>query len=204
MGWLDARCHELKENGSLQPMYTIDGKHDLQEVTLDHLEGYRQSAPVRIGNGAYKQQQLDIYGELMDAIYIYNRYDAISYDLWINLRRLLGWLSEHWQEPDEGIWEVRGGPKHFVHSRLISWVAFDRALRLVRHRGLPAPMDNWMRLSAQIYEEIMDKGWHKTKKSFVQFYGSDAIDASAFRPYRRGTWELSTGFHASLADHGVL
>lgn len=179
MGWLNARCHELKENGSLQPMYTIDGKHDLQEVTLDHLEGYRQSAPVRIGNGAYKQQQLDIYGELMDAVYIYNRYDAISYDLWINLRRLLGWLSEHWQEPDEGIWEVRGGQKHFVHSRLMSWIAFDRALRLVRHRGLPAPMGDWMRLSAQIYEEIMDKGWHKAKKSFVQYYGSDAIDASA-------------------------
>ncbi len=179
MGWLDARCHELKENGSLQPMYTIDGGHDLQEITLDHLEGYRQSAPVRIGNSAYKQQQLDIYGELMDAIYIYNRYDAISYDLWINLRRLLGWLGEHWQQPDEGIWEVRGGPKHFVHSRLMSWVAFDRALRLVRHRGLPAPMDDWMRLSAQIYEEIMDKGWNETKKSFVQYYGSDAIDASA-------------------------
>lgn len=179
MGWLDARCHDLKENGSLQPMYTIDGGHDLQEITLDHLEGYRQSAPVRIGNGAYKQQQLDIYGELMDAIYIYNRYDAISYDLWINLRRLLGWLGEHWQQPDAGIWEVRGGPKHFVHSRLMSWVAFDRALRLVRHRGLPAPMDDWMRLSAQIYEEIMDKGWNETKKSFVQYYGSDAIDASA-------------------------
>ncbi|MBV9712993.1 MAG: glycoside hydrolase family 15 protein, partial [Ktedonobacteraceae bacterium] len=128
MGWLDARCHELGEHGTLQPMYTIHGGHDLTEITLDHLEGYQQSRPVRIGNGAYKQNQLDIYGELMDAIYIYNKYDAISYDLWQNLRRLLEWLNNHWQDPDEGIWEVRGGPRHFVHSRLMSWVAFDRAL----------------------------------------------------------------------------
>lgn len=115
MGWLDARCHELKgEDGLLQPIYTIDGGHELPEFTLDHLEGYRKSRPVRIGNDAYKQTQLDVYGELMDAIYIYNRYDAISYDLWKNLRRLLEWLNRHWQDPDEGIWEVRGGPKHFL------------------------------------------------------------------------------------------
>ncbi|MBV9711966.1 MAG: glycoside hydrolase family 15 protein, partial [Ktedonobacteraceae bacterium] len=179
MGWLDARCHELGEHGTLQPMYTIHGGHDLTEITLDHLEGYQQSRPVRIGNGAYKQNQLDIYGELMDAIYIYNKYDAISYDLWQNLRRLLEWLNNHWQDPDEGIWEVRGGPRHFVHSRLMSWVAFDRALRLTRHRGLPAPMANWMQTSATIYEEIMHKGWNEKVKSFVQYYGSDAVDASA-------------------------
>ncbi len=179
MGWLDARCHELKGEGMLQPMYTIDGGHELKEITLDHLEGYRQSRPVRIGNGAYKQRQLDIYGELMDAIYIYNRYDAISYDLWQNLRRLLDWLAAHWQEPDEGIWEVRGGPKDFLHSRLMSWVAFDRALRLARHRGLPAPMAEWMKTSSSIYEQIMEKGWSEKKHSFVQYYGSNAVDASA-------------------------
>ncbi len=179
MRWLDARCHELDKNGSLQPMYGIDGEHDLTEYTLDHLEGYRGSGPVRIGNGAYKQNQIDVYGELMDAIYIYNRYDAISYDLWSNLRRLLDWLSNHWQEPDEGIWEVRGGSQRFVHSRLMSWVAFDRAVRLARHRGLPAPMMEWMQTSAQIYEQIMDKGWDAQKKSFVQYYGSHAVDASA-------------------------
>ncbi|HJT59902.1 MAG TPA: glycoside hydrolase family 15 protein [Ktedonobacteraceae bacterium] len=179
MGWLDARCHELGENGTLQPMYGIDGEHDLSEYTLDHLEGYRQSRPVRIGNGAYKQNQLDVYGELMDSIYIYNRYDTISYDLWQNLRRLLEWLSDHWQEPDEGIWEVRGGPKRFVHSRLMSWVAFDRALRLTRHRGLPAPMGDWMQKSSEIYEQIMHAGWNDKVNSFVQYYGSDAIDASS-------------------------
>ncbi len=179
MGWLDARCHELKENGSLQPMYTIDGGHDLQEFTLSHLEGYRKSAPVRIGNGAYKQKQLDVYGELMDSIFIFDRHQDISYDLWQNLRRLLGWLSAHWQEPDEGIWEVRGGAKQFVHSRVMSWVAFDRALRIARHRGLPAPISEWENTSAQIYEQVMQAGWNEKKRSFVQYYGSDAIDASA-------------------------
>ncbi|HEU5380091.1 MAG TPA: glycoside hydrolase family 15 protein [Ktedonobacteraceae bacterium] len=179
MSWLVNRCHELKQNGSLQPMYTIDGKHDLTEITLDHLEGYRKSGPVRIGNGAYKQNQLDVYGELMDAIYIYNRYDAIPYDLWKNLRRLLQWLERNWDQPDEGIWEVRGGRKNFVHSRLMCWVAFDRALRLARQRGLPAPIMQWSNTSAQIYEQIMEQGWSEKKKSFVQYYGSEAIDASA-------------------------
>ena len=179
MGWIDARCHELKENGSLQPMYTIDGGHDLTEITLDHLSGYRNSKPVRIGNGAYKQKQLDIYGELMDSVYLYNKYQDISYDLWRNLRRLLDWLCIHWQEPDEGIWEVRGGPKQFLHSRVMCWVAFDRALRLARHRGLPAPLMDWMRTSAEIYEQVMENGWNEKVHSFVQYYGSDAIDASS-------------------------
>jgi GH15 family glucan-1,4-alpha-glucosidase len=179
MSWLNARCHELGENGPLQPIYSIEGGHELEEITLDHLEGYRKSAPVRIGNGAYKQLQLDIYGELMDAIYIYDRYDVISYDLWRHLRRLLKWLGQHWQEPDEGIWEVRGGPRPFVHSRLASWVAFDRALRIARHRGLPAPLTEWERISAEIYEQIMAKGWNPRVQSFVQYYGSDVVDASA-------------------------
>jgi GH15 family glucan-1,4-alpha-glucosidase len=179
MTWLDARCHELNNGQTLQPMYGIDGEHKLSEYTLDHLSGYRNSKPVRIGNAAYKQNQLDIYGELMDSIYIYNHYDAISYDLWKNLRNLLDWLCDHWQEPDEGIWEVRGGPKQFVHSRATSWVAFDRALRLARHRGLPAPMTKWMQISAEIYEQIMDKGWSDKEHSFIQYYGSDAVDASS-------------------------
>jgi GH15 family glucan-1,4-alpha-glucosidase len=179
MGWLEARCHELEENGSLQPMFTIDGGHDLTEITLDHLEGYRQSGPVRIGNDAYKQQQLDVYGELMDSIYIFDRHKGISYDLWWQLRRLLNWLSTHWQSTDEGIWEVRGGQQHFLHSRVMSWVAFDRALRIARHRGLPAPRVEWENISSQIYEEVMEQGWNKKVGSFVQHYGSEAADASS-------------------------
>jgi GH15 family glucan-1,4-alpha-glucosidase len=179
MGWLNNCCHHIAQDGVLQPMYGIDGEHDLTERTLDHLEGYRQSKPVRIGNAAFQQHQLDIYGELMDAVYLYNRYNAISYDLWQYLRRLLKWLEEHWQDPDEGIWEVRGGPEPFVHSRVMSWVAFDRALRVARQRGLPAPIDAWMQTSAQIYEQIMEQGWSEQKQSFVQYYGSEAVDASA-------------------------
>ncbi len=179
MVWLDARCHELKEGGTIQPMYGITGEHELTEKTLDHFEGYQKSTPVRIGNGAYTQQQLGIYGELLDAIAIYNRYEPISYDLWENVQHLLKWLGEHWQDTDEGIWEVRGGPKHFVNSRVMGWVAFDRAIRVARHRGWPSPMEEWVKIRAQIYEQIMSKGWNADKKSFVQYYGSDAVDASS-------------------------
>ncbi|WP_338248355.1 glycoside hydrolase family 15 protein [Dictyobacter halimunensis] len=179
MGWLDDRCHDLGPNGSLQPIYGIDGRAQLEEFTLDHLEGYRQSGPVRIGNGAYRQKQLDIYGELLDSIYIFNRHQDISYDLWKQLRHLLGWLEDHWREPDEGIWEVRGGPKPFLHSRVTSWVAFDRALRIARHRGLPAPIADWTAISAEIYDDVMENGWHAGKKSFVQYYGSEEVDASS-------------------------
>jgi GH15 family glucan-1,4-alpha-glucosidase len=179
MSWLDARCHELHEKRKLQPMYSITGEHDLTEITLDHLKGYQQSRPVRIGNGAYTQRQLDIYGELLDAIFIYNHYDAISYDLWQNVLSLLAWLGEHWQEPDEGIWEVRGGPKPFLHSRLMSWVAFDRALRVARGRGWPAPEEDWSKCRTAIYQQIMTEGWDERTRSFVQYYGSDAVDASA-------------------------
>jgi GH15 family glucan-1,4-alpha-glucosidase len=179
MHWLDVRCHELKDGSTLQPMYGVTGEHDLAEQTLDHFEGYRQSRPVRIGNAAHTQKQLDIYGEFMDAVYIYNRYDFTSYDLWRNLHRLLDWLNTHWQEPDEGIWEVRGGPKRFLHSRLMSWVAFDRALRIVHDRGLPASADEWRKTRTEIYQQIMTQGWNEDKQSFVQYYGSDAVDASS-------------------------
>lgn len=179
MNWVLARCHELEPDGSLLPMYTIHGGHDMTESVLDHWEGYRQSRPVRIGNAAYKQQQLDVYGELMDSIHLYSRHTDLSYDAWGYLRRLLGWLSIHWRDPDEGIWEVRGGQREFVHSRVMSWVAFDRALRIARARGYPAPLDSWTATSAAIYEEVMERGWSEEKRSFVQYYGSDAIDASA-------------------------
>ena len=179
MAWLMARVVELEAGGSLQPMYTIHGGHDMTEHTLDHLEGYRQSQPVRIGNGAYTQQQLDVYGEVMDALSIYNHYKDMSHTGWLHVCQQLDWLSKNWQSTDEGIWEVRGGDQHFVHSRVMSWVAFDRALRIARDRGFPAPEDAWTNIRAEIYNEIMDKGWSEEKQSFVQYYGGDAIDASA-------------------------
>lgn len=179
MKWLDERCHEPNPDGSLQIMYAIDGTHELVEETLDHLEGYRQSRPVRIGNGAYDQLQLDIYGELLDSVYLYNKYGSpISYDLWKHLRRLVNWVCDNWKRTDEGIWEVRGGQRHFVYSKLMCWVALDRGLRLADKRSFPADRDKWMAARDAIYEEIMDEGYNADRGAFVQSYGSDVLDAS--------------------------
>ena len=179
MRWLLRRASDLEPNGSLHPIYRIEGGHELPETTLDHLEGYRGSRPVRIGNAAVDQFQLDMYGALMDAVYLYNKYGApISYALWTQLRRILDWLTEHWDSPDQGIWEVRGGPRRFVYSTMMCWVALDRAIRLADKRGFPADLDRWRRTRDKIYEEVMRKGWSNPRRSFVQSYGSQALDAS--------------------------
>jgi GH15 family glucan-1,4-alpha-glucosidase len=137
------------------------------------------SSPVRLGNGAYKQRQLDLYGAVLDAAYLYNKHGApLDYDLWKNLGKILNWLSENWRDPDEGIWEVRGGRRQFVSSKLMSWVALERAGRISRQRGLPSEDGRWMAERDAIYEEIMEKGWNPEKNSFVQYYGSYALDAS--------------------------
>jgi len=179
IGWLEARAVEVDAGSPLQIVYGIDGRHDLTEQTLDHLDGYRGSRPVRIGNGAYRQLQLDIFGELLDSLYLYNKYVMpISYDRWIRIRRRLNWLCENWQQPDEGIWEVRGGRRHFVFSKLMCWVAMDRGIRLADKRSFPADRDRWERVRDQIYEEIMSKGWSQKRKAFVQHYDSESLDAS--------------------------
>jgi GH15 family glucan-1,4-alpha-glucosidase len=180
MEWVEARCRELDPNmGGLQIMYGIDGRHKLTEITLDHLSGYLNSRPVRIGNGAYNQLQLDIYGELMDAVYLYSKYAApLSYDQWTYLRKLMDWLCQNWQLPDSGLWESRAGDQHYVYSRMMIWVALDRALRLARQRGLPADTNVWKKTRNAVYEEIIAKGWSDDRKSFVQYYGSDVLDAS--------------------------
>jgi GH15 family glucan-1,4-alpha-glucosidase len=179
MQWLEARCREPNEDGSLQIVYGIEGSHTLTEKTLDHLEGYRGSRPVRIGNGAYDQLQLDIYGELLDSVYLYNKYGSpISYELWIHLRRLINWVCDNWQKKDEGIWEVRGGKQHFLYSKLMCWVALDRALRLADKRSFPADRSRWLKIRDQIYEEIMERGWSSKRNAFVQHYDSQSLDAS--------------------------
>jgi GH15 family glucan-1,4-alpha-glucosidase len=179
MAWIEARTHELNPDGSLQIMYGIDGRHDLTEETLDHLEGYRGSRPVRIGNGAFDQLQLDIYGELMDSVYLYNKYGApISYDFWVQLRKLVNWVVGNWRRPDEGVWEIRGGRKDFTYSKLMCWVALDRAIRLADKRSFPSDRDVWIKTRDEIYEEIMDKGWSAERQAFVQSYGSTTLDAS--------------------------
>jgi len=179
MHWIEARCGELNPDGSLQIMYGIDGRHELTEHTLEHLSGYRNSSPVRIGNGAYDQLQLDIYGELLDSVYLYNKYgEPISFDLWRNLTRLINWVCENWRRKDEGIWEVRGGRREFLYSRLMCWVALDRGVRLSLKRSFPAPLDRWLRTRDEIYMEIMREFWDPQRKAFVQYKGSKTMDAS--------------------------
>jgi GH15 family glucan-1,4-alpha-glucosidase len=180
MRWIEERCGELNSDGSLQIMYGIDGRHNLEEIELTHLEGYRGSKPVRIGNGAFNQRQLDIYGELMDSVYLYNKYgQPIGYDLWKNLVRLIDWVCKNWHLPDEGIWEVRGGQREFLYSRLMCWVALDRGIRLALKRSFPAPLERWLRVRDAIYHEIMTSFWDKGQKAFVQYKGSQTLDASS-------------------------
>jgi GH15 family glucan-1,4-alpha-glucosidase len=167
------------ESGPLQVMYGIDGRTDLAEETLDHLEGYRGSAPVRIGNGAADQLQLDIYGELVDSIYLYNKYgEPISHDAWADIGAIVEWLADNWDQKDEGVWETRGGRHHFTFSRLMSWVAIERAVRVARQRGLPANLVRWMAVRDEIYEQIMTRGWHEERGAYVQHYDADVLDAS--------------------------
>jgi len=168
------------QRGPLQVMYRIDGRQELEEISLDHLRGYEDSRPVRIGNAAYQQLQLDIYGEMMDAIYLANKYGhPISHDGWENVQRLLEWLRKNWRRPDEGIWEVRGGGREFLHSRVMCWVAFDRALRLAQKRSLPGPLDVWYRTRDEIWNDVFTNFWNEELQSFVQSKGTKDLDASA-------------------------
>ncbi|MFN0171615.1 MAG: glycoside hydrolase family 15 protein [Bryobacteraceae bacterium] len=181
MDWLQKRVREEEQiNGPLNIMYGIDGRHELPEECLDHLEGYRGSKPVHIGNAACSQLQLDIYGTVIDSLYLCDKYVIpVTYDLWKQIRRMLDWVSRNWELPDEGIWEVRGGRQDFVYSKLQCWVALDRGLRMAQKRGLP--LDH-LRLRAErdrIHEAIMNQGWDPARQAFIQHFGSRAIDASS-------------------------
>jgi GH15 family glucan-1,4-alpha-glucosidase len=184
MGWIEGRCQNpgggTAREGPLQIMYGLDGRCELPEEALSHLRGYRGSAPVRVGNAAYRQLQLDIYGELMDAIYLFNHHGApIAHDLWGDLRLLVDWVVDNWKRPDEGIWEVRGGPREFLYSRLMCWVALDRAMMVAWYRSFPAPLERWRAARDAIYRDIYENFWHPDRKCFVQYKGSSAIDASS-------------------------
>ncbi|HWU09654.1 MAG TPA: glycoside hydrolase family 15 protein [Streptomyces sp.] len=165
--------------GPLQIMYGIDGRTDLAEEELPHLEGYEGASPVRIGNGAAEQLQLDIYGELIDSIYLYDKWaEPISSDAWEGLCGLVDWVCDHWDQPDEGIWETRGGRKNFLYSRLMCWVAVERAIRMANRRGLPADRARWERTRDDIYRRIMLRGWSARRQAFVQHEDDDVLDAA--------------------------
>jgi GH15 family glucan-1,4-alpha-glucosidase len=180
MSWLTDRFREKRSAtaGPLQIMYGIDGRAELEEEVLDHLEGYRGSAPVRIGNGAADQLQLDIYGELIDSVYLFNKYASpIHHDAWMDLTRVVEWVCENWDQADEGVWEVRGGRQNFTYSRLMCWVALERAIRIATARGLPGEMRKWRQERDAIYHQIMTKGWHEDRQAFVQHYDTEVLDA---------------------------
>ncbi len=181
MDWLTRRFLDdrMTPGGPLQIMYGIEGELDLEERLLPHLEGYRGSAPVRVGNGAADQLQLDIYGELMDSVYLYNKHGTPLYhDAWVHLSRIVEWVCENWDQADEGIWETRGGRQRFTYSRLMSWVAVERAVRVARQRGLPGDIVRWMAARDEIYHQIMTRGWHPEREAFVQHYDTEVVDAS--------------------------
>jgi GH15 family glucan-1,4-alpha-glucosidase len=177
--WLRDRGDERDSDHPLKIMYRVDGTSDLVEETLDHFEGWRGSRPVRIGNGAAGQLQLDIYGEMMDAAYLGDTYGLqVYHEGWKKVSRLMDWLCDHWDQPDEGIWEIRGGRKDFTYGRFQCWVAFDRAIRMATHRAVPANVARWTTARDAIYNQIMERGWNEKVGAFTQHYGTEVLDSS--------------------------
>ncbi len=180
MHWMRDRVLDQagESSGPLKIMYRVDGSSDLTETTLDHFEGYRGSRPVRIGNGAADQLQLDIYGEALDSLYHgHKRGLAIGHPGWVRLRTIMDWLTDHWDQPEEGIWETRGGRQSFTYGRLMSWVAMDRMIRLATEYGLPADMTRLVTERDRIYNQLVERGWHKRVGAYVQHYDTDVLDA---------------------------
>ena len=182
--WLGDRVRDQVggEGGPLNIMYRIDGSSDLSEEILPDWEGYRGSSPVRIGNGAADQLQLDIYGEAIDSLYFGDQHGLeAGHRGWRHLSDILNWLVDNWNQPEEGIWETRGGRQDFTYGRLMSWVAFDRCIRLADRHGRPAPLDRWRAERDAIYDQIMDSGWSDKRKAFVQHSKTEVLDSSLLR-----------------------
>ncbi len=178
MHWVEKLCQDIKGHQQLGIMYSIDGSRQLDEYDLNHFEGYKGSRPVRIGNDAYRQLQLDIYGELMDSVYLCNKWGTpISYDFWKDLEDQMNWLCSNWNQPDEGIWEVRGGQKKFLNSRFMCWVALDRAIRIAEARSFPIN-GSWRKERDCIFNSIFEEYWNEEQKAFMQYPGAPTVDAA--------------------------
>jgi GH15 family glucan-1,4-alpha-glucosidase len=180
--WLRQRVDERKgeKSGPLRIMYRVDGSSNLDEEVLKHLEGWRGAKPVRIGNGAADQLQLDIYGEAMDALYqgLQHTNAAVPHRGWMAVADMIDWVADHWDQPDEGIWETRGGRQDFTYGRFQCWIALDRAIRIAERSAKPANVAQWVIERDRIYNQIMERGWNPGLKAFTQHYGTDVLDAS--------------------------
>jgi pentatricopeptide repeat protein len=179
--WLGDRVAEQAGDGSgpLRIMYRVDGSSDLTEFTLDHFTGWRGSRPVRIGNGAASQRQLDIYGEALDAIFLATSHGTgMPNQGWQRISEVTDWVCDHWDEPEEGIWETRGGQKDFTYGRFQAWIALDRAIRLSAKTGKPGHSQRWLDARDRVYEQVLSRGWNPKKQAFVQYYDTDVLDAS--------------------------
>jgi GH15 family glucan-1,4-alpha-glucosidase len=163
----------------LQIMYTVDGDRRLPEQILDQLEGYAGSQPVRVGNAAAGQFQLDVYGEMLETAYLWHGSRAVTEGLWKTMRQLVSWTADHWREPDSSIWEPRGDAKHYVFSKVLAWVALDRGARMADTLGLPGDIQRWRAEAAAVRAEVCERGWDASRGTFVQVYGEPQLDAGA-------------------------
>ncbi|HEX5120090.1 MAG TPA: glycoside hydrolase family 15 protein [Pseudonocardiaceae bacterium] len=182
--WLGARIREQAgaKTGPLNIMYRVDGSSDLTEEVLDHWSGYRQSSPVRVGNGAADQLQLDIYGEALDSLFFADQAGLqVPSRGWSAVRGVLDWLADNWDQPEEGIWETRGGRQPFTYGRLMCWVALDRGIRIATAHGKPAAIEKWAKERDAIYEQIMARGWDPKRRAFVQHYNTSVLDSALLR-----------------------
>lgn len=175
MDWIFNLCQKI----DLQLIYQIDGNPKIEEQELEHFEGYRKSKPVRVGNAAANQVQIDIYGELIDTIYIYNKsYKPITYQFWVLIEKQIAQVIKNWKKPDHGIWEIRNAEKEFLHTRLMCWVAMDRAIKIAEHRSFPYPEAEWHAIRSEIYQDIYHNFWNEKLGAWVQYKGAEQVDAS--------------------------
>jgi GH15 family glucan-1,4-alpha-glucosidase len=177
--WVEKQCDDIGEAGNLHLIYRLDGSHVPEERELKHFEGYKKTKPVLTGNGARNQIQLDIYGELMDAVFLFDKHgnSTIYHDFWLDITQQINWVCEHWEDPDHSIWELRQEKKKYLYSRIMCWVAVDRALRLAVKRSFPHP-ELWKKVRDEIYNSVFENYWDEELRSFVQFIGAKSVDAS--------------------------